>query len=277
MVKIVIGVLIFIAAGAVLLVFWSYRRWNDAIGADIRRLTASAARDVVVVTEAMLAPLPAPVQRYLRYSGVVGKPIPATVRLTQRGRIRSAPTASWMNLEATEYYSTQPPAFVWKASLPTRSLPFVLGRDEYLDGKGSILMKMLAVYRVADESGGPLGEAALMRYLNEMTWFPAAFLGSNVTWRGIDDASAEVTLSDRGMTATAALFLDVEGRLTNFRAERFNTGTQSRETWETPITGYGEFAGRRLPSRGAAVWRLRDGDFTYIELEISDVSYDVLP
>jgi hypothetical protein len=180
-----------------------------------------------------------------------------------------------MNLEATEYYSTQPPAFVWKASFPTRNFSLVLGRDEYLDGKGSILMKLLAVYPVADESGEVLGEAGLMRYLNEMAWFPAAFLGGNVTWRAIDDRSAEVSLSDRGITARATLFFDTGGRLTNFRAERFNTETRLRERWETPISGYGEFAGLRLPSRGAAVWRRSEGDFTYVELEVIDVTYDV--
>lgn len=275
MLRIVFGALIFVAAGAVLLVFWSYWRWNDAIAADIRRLTASAARDVVVVTEDMLAPLPPPVRRYLAYSGVVGKPVPATVRLTQRGRIRSDPAASWMNLEATEHYSTRPPAFVWKASFPTRNLPIVLGRDAYLDGEGSILMKMLSLFPVADEHGAPLREAALMRYLNEMMWFPAAFLGGNVTWRAIDDSSAEVTLSDRGMTATATMVFDTEGRLVTFTARRFDTGTRSMETWETPISAYGEFSGLRLPSRGAAVWKRAGGDFTYIELEIVDVAYDM--
>jgi len=39
----------------------------------------------VIVTEEMLQSLPAPVQRYLKLIGVVGKPIPQTVRLKQVG------------------------------------------------------------------------------------------------------------------------------------------------------------------------------------------------
>ena len=42
----------------------------------------------VIVTEAMLQKFPAPVKRYLLYTGVVGKPIVQTVRLKQTGKIR---------------------------------------------------------------------------------------------------------------------------------------------------------------------------------------------
>jgi hypothetical protein len=274
MLRILIGSAIVAVAVLAIVLIWSHWRWNDRIDADVSRLSAEAARDVVVVTEEMMTSLPAPVRRYLAYTGVVGKPIPSTVRLTQRGRIRSDTSASWMNLEAVQHYSTRPPAFVWKASFPTRNLPVVLGRDAYLDGEGSILMKVLSLFTVADEHGEALREAALMRYLDEMMWFPAAFLGNNVAWTPIDDTSATVTIDDRGMNVTATMFFDADGRLVNFRATRFNTATRTMETWETPIAGYGEFAGLRLPSKGSAVWKLADGDFTYIELEIVGIAYD---
>jgi hypothetical protein len=45
-----------------------------------------------VVTEEMLAGLPEPVRRYLRYAGVVGRPFPGTIRLCQKGRPDAART-----------------------------------------------------------------------------------------------------------------------------------------------------------------------------------------
>jgi len=39
----------------------------------------------------MLADLPEPVRRYLRYAGVVGRPFPGTIPLRQKGRMRPAP------------------------------------------------------------------------------------------------------------------------------------------------------------------------------------------
>jgi hypothetical protein len=149
-----------------------------------------------------------------------------------------------------------------------------LGRDQYLGGEGSILMKMAAVFPVADQSGADLRAAGLMRFLNEMMWFPAAFAGDNVRWRPVDGNSAEVTIVDRGMTAAAVMFFDGDGRPVNFVAQRYNTDTRRAETWETPITDYGVLGGLNLPAKGKAVWKLAGGDFTYIELEITGVAYD---
>ena len=118
-----------------------------------------------------------------------------------------------------------------------------------------------------------IAAAGLMRYLNEMMWFPAAFLGSNVKISAIDDASFGVSIADRGMVAEAALFVDASGQLTNFRARRYNTGSRSMETWETPITAYRSYTGLLLPSAGSAVWKLGAGDLDYIELEITSVTY----
>jgi len=273
-------ILLLLVAGAVVaaaVVAWSYWRFNAAIDGDVRRLVGTASPAGTGVTEDLLDALPPPVQRHLRYAGVVGRAIPSVVRLTQIGRIRSSPEAAWMSFEAEETYSSDPPAFVWRASFPSAAVPIVIGRDKYLEGEGSILMKMAALYPVADESGGDLVAAGLMRYLNEIMWFPQAYLDDNISWRAIDAASAEVTIADRGMTASATLFFDEEGRLTNFRAPRYNTATGRMETWETPITAYGERAGLRLPIAGQGVWKGADGDFAYIELEVVEVVYDQAP
>ena len=70
------------------------------------------------------------------------------------------------------------------------------------------------------------------------------------------------------------LFIDGEGQLTNFRAIRYNTGTRSDETWETPISAWGRLAGLELPTHGAADWKLAGGDLRYIELDILSVAYE---
>jgi hypothetical protein len=273
--KLIAGALLVVLVAAVAATLWAHWRWSRAVDADIARLLAGAGESGDIVTPGRVAALPPPVQRYLANSGVVGKAIPRIVRLSQRGRIRSAPEAAWMQLAGDEVYSTRPPAFVWKAFFPGRRFPIVLGRDEYLDGQGSILMKALGFYSVADEAGNvAMNDASLMRYLNEMVWFPAAFAGSNVAWRGIDENSAEVTLTDRGRSATATMFFDADGRPENFRALRYNTATRRDEMWETPFTRHGSFGSVNVPTAGSAVWKLAAGDFIYIELEILGIEYE---
>jgi hypothetical protein len=255
-------------------VWWSWTTFTAATDDEVRRLVAGAGRGRIVITQERLSELPPPVARHLRQAGVVGRSIPSIVRLKQVGRIRSAPDAAWMPLEAEETYSIDPPGFVWRAWLPKHSLPIVFGRDAYLDRRGSITMKLLGTVPVADAHGDELAPAGLMRFLNEMMWFPAAYASPALRWRALDDNAAEVTLADGPLSATATLFCDGDGRLVNFRARRFNTGTGSMETWETPVSGNRTLAGLALPTRGAGIWKLAAGDFSYIELEVTAVAYE---
>ena len=71
------------------------------------------------------------------------------------------------------------------------------------------------------------------------------------------------------------MFFDTQGRLTDFVAKRYRTVDASdQETWSTPITGYGEFEGLRLPVCGKALYKLPDGDLDYIEVTVTGLHYD---
>lgn len=255
----------------------AYRRFAASVQREVEVLKSKAIHpEPQLVTEDLLKDLPAPVQRYLRFSGVVGKPIPSIVHLTQNGKIRRSADEPWMAVQAEEYYSVNPPAFVWDAKVGN-GLPLVRGSDHYIDGKGHMKIKMLSLYPLVDAEGEELDQGTFLRYLNEMTWFPAAFLGENVSWKAIDDNSAEVTLTDHGKRVSATMTFDADGRLTDFVADRYYQvdGGKSYEfrRWSTPISGYGEMAGLKLPVSGSAVWKLDDGDFEYIQLDITNVEY----
>ena len=113
----------------------------------------------------------------------------------------------------------------------------------------------------------------MMRYLNEMTWFPTAFLETNVSFEPLDQTSAKVTLTDVGQHVTATMYFDAEGRLTDFVAPR--SYGEGLETWSVPVIEYGEFGGFNLPARCKAIWKLSEGDFEYIDVVITDLEYNV--
>ena len=243
---------------------------------DIQALRARASPGRTgLVTEEMLADLPEPVRRYLRYTGVVGKPFPGTIRLRQRGQMRPVPGQPWVPLAAEEHYSVQPPGFVWAGTARVGPVPVARARDMYAEGTGRMLVKVASLWPVVDASGEQMDQAAMMRYLNEMIWFPAAFLAANISFEPVDDSSARVTLTDRGRTATGTMFFDQQGRLTDFVAKRYRTADSSDpDTWSTPVTGYGEFEGLRLPASGKAIYKLPDGDLEYINVTVTDLDYD---
>jgi len=86
-----------------------------------------------------------------------------------------------------------------------------------------------------------------------------------------------VSIVDGDLRATGTMTIDPEGRLVEFRSERYamvGDGFELRP-WSAPTYAYGDFEGLRGPVRGAAVWTLPDGStFPYIEVELTEVEFD---
>lgn len=267
-----------LACGLVGLLTLTSRRFGAAVAADRRRLLgAPRPPHPPNVSEEMLADLPEPARRYLRHAGVAGEPLVDTVRIRQRCRMRMAPGAPSFPLVAEQWYTVDPPGFIWDATVPAEGLPLIRGRDGYLEGRGLMTIRLGSLVPLVDASGPEMDDASLLRHLSEMTWFPSAFLRDNITWEAIDDAHVRVTLVDGDRRATGVLEIDAEGRLVAFRTERHamvGKGFELRP-WTAPTHAYGELAGLRLPVRGAAVWTLPDGsELEYITVELVEVEYD---
>jgi hypothetical protein len=88
-----------------------------------------------LVTEDEIKEFPAPVKRYLEYTKIVGKEKIESVRLRYKGSFRMSEDQKWMPLKVEQYYTTDPPAFVWIGSI---ACSIVLGQSQgyVLCGKG---------------------------------------------------------------------------------------------------------------------------------------------
>ena len=232
----------------------------------------SAIAPGTLVTASMLEAVPPCVRRYLGWSGVGGRHIPASVTLRQTGRMRSANDRRWMRFTAEEDFLTGPPAFSWRARVSVAGVPLVRGWDSYVHGRGRMRIRLAHAMTLADLTGEEMNRASLLRYLSEMTWFPAAFLLAPVRWEEIDDRSARVSITDSGLTATGTLSFGPDGRPLEFSAPRhrhLGRGRFSLEPWAAPFTGYGLVHGLRVPTAGAAEYRLAAGTVRYIELRVA--------
>ena len=261
-----------VAASAVRLGRYKLER---RVNGEVDDLLASArAVDRGPVSEEDLLGLPEPVGRWLRWSGAVGRPIPATVRLKQAGELRVG-DLGWLPFTGEEYYSTSPPAFVWKADVRMAPGVRVVGKDSYLDGRGALEMWVMGLVPVARGAGPDMDEGDLLRYLNEIMWFPAGALIPEITWEPVDDDSARATMSHRGVTGTATFFFDADGRVIDMVADRHDREAGAVLPWSTPISAHGEFDGVRVPIAGEAIYAREDGDHSYIRLTVKDVEQDV--
>ena len=264
---------------AVIVVAIAARNFNKTFIQKVAKLFSSQSKvERKVVTEDDIRDLPEPVQRYLRYTGIIGRQRAAFVRLKQTGAMRTKPDGKWFPLKAEEYYTVDNPGFVWKGRMAVAPLISAEAQDMYLNGQGNMHVKLMSAMNIVNAEGKEMDEASLMRYFNEMQWFPSSLVSGNVKWEAIDANSARSTLTDRGMTVSALFCFDKEGKITNFIAERGRStdgGKVVRTTWSTPISEYGTYGnGLRLPSKGEAIWHLDSGEFSYIKLEITEVEYD---
>jgi len=259
---------------AVALVVAATRRFQHRIHGEERAVLSSARASAAPIVEARdLDGLPAPVRRWLTVSGVVGHARASTVRLRQRGEFRTAPDKPWMPVTAEQYYSVDPPGFVWSVRARMMHAFPIAGRDRYADGHGHILIKLASVIPVADGAGPEVDQGALLRYLGEIVWFPSAALGDTITWQAIDERSARATMSYGGVTASMVFGFDERGRVATQTADRYmSTENGPRlERWFIPVTQWRKFCGVEVPVRGNAIWKLPSGDFDYYRWEILDL------
>ncbi len=274
-------ILLVLAAIAVILaavIVVNKRSFRGEAESEIQILFSKAATDTTCVTEADLLKLPEPAQRYLRYAQVVGRNRTRYVRLKQWGRMRLEQNGPWVPVDAEEYYTVNPPGFIWFAHLRLYPLVTIAGRDRFTDGKGNMRVKLLSTVSVVNALGPEMDQGGALRYLNEIMWFPTAYLSKYLDWQPIDSSSVRVTMTYGGTSVSAILRIDAGGKLKDFACDRYRwlADGYSLDKWSTPISHYGEMGGFRIPVGGGegAVWHLPSGDYSYFQIDSLTVEYD---
>jgi len=229
-----------------------------------------------VVTDTDFEGLPEPVQKWLKNSRIVGKERIFTVRLKQKGLIRTNEGQPWMPAEAEQYFTIDEPGFIWKTKVKMAPLLYLVGRDKYYEGKGNMLIKFMALITVVNARGKEIDQGTMLRYLGETVWFPTAALSNYIKWEGIDSNSARATMSYGGVTASAVFKFNEKGEVINFVCKRYMTVNDQYilENYSVHLKGYEQLNGVWIPTKGEAVWNLKTGDFSVYQFEITEIEYN---
>ncbi len=233
--------------------------------------------DNQTIGENDIADVPPLVQKYLRYSGVIGKERVHTVRLKQQGKFKRKPGTDWLPLAAKQYYNCDSIGFVWVGKIKMNPLMPVTGRDKYLNGEGNMLIKLWSLIKVADAKGPEVNQSEILRYLSEMPWFPASFLSPAIHWKTIDDHTVHATLSAYGQSVSGDFSFNETGQITQFSTERYyeNDGQYTLRKWGGRYDQYKEMNGWIIPTHAVVTWTFPEGDYSYFDGTITEIDYNV--
>lgn len=232
------------------------------------------------VTEADLAPLPDPVQRYLRRAEVVGRPRVHDFRATWTGRIRSGPDAEWMTFTADQLNILDTPRRYFAMNARMKGLPVDV-LHAFDDNGASMRVRLLSVRTMVDAHGAELTRAETATLFNDLCILaPSALVCADVTWEPVDAHRAIARFTLGVTTITAELRFDDDGDLVDFvtddRAAGSSDGrTFTRMRWTTPVRDYARVGPARVPTKAETRWHPDSGAWTYGEFELTSLAYNV--
>ncbi len=251
------------------------RRHAEAVAAEFARQPLGAS---VLLVDADLDGLPAPVQRYVRASGAIGRPRPQNVRVAFDALMRRKPGADPMVSTSVQYNFFGQPArlFLMQArmfGIPVRALHL------YREEAATFQVRLLDLKTIVDEAGPGISGAESVTVLNDWcVMAPGALVDERLAWQPVNDRSALVTFNNGPHHVSATLVFNDRDELVDFWSDDrpdSSTGAFIPCRWNTPIGEYRDIDGMRLPTWGGAVWNLAEGPFMYGEFRLRSLRYDV--
>ena len=254
-------------------------RFSRAYEADVQAgLKQTDAIPDTLLREADLQPLPAPVQRYLRYVGVVGKPKVRSFKVAFVGEIRKDEQSEWMPFSSEQYNFMEVPTRLFFMKATMKHLP-VAGYHAYNDGTAFMDIRLFSLLKVQYQTGKEMGVAETVTFFNDMCCMaPATLIDKRIQWSETDDQKVKAAFTTNGITITAWLYFNDAGALVNFVSnDRYAAGennTMQQLPWSTPLQDYNTFNGYRLPGYAAAIYTYPQGDLCYGTFRLSEIEYN---
>jgi len=240
-------------------------------------LAAGTGKENNIITPEMVQALPTPVSNWLSRAGVIGKEMVHTVRLKQHGFMRlNDGNGQWTEMFAEQYFNVDEPSFIWKVQMNMMRFLPVSGRDEFINGHGSMQIKLLSLVNIVNDADEKIDQGSLQRWLAEISWFPQAALMPYVHWESINAHAARARLNWKGVKAVVDFYFDGNDRVITCLADRYKGGGNNAllEKWVIVCNTHRQINGITIPTRAEVSWKLKTGDFNWCNLEITSIEYN---
>lgn len=231
-----------------------------------------------MLTEAEIAYLPNPVQKYIRYVGCIGKPTVSNFRADFTGKIRDHKKPVWMKLTSEQYNFIKTPTRLFYLDATMKGLP-VAGFHCFKNGVAYMDIRLLSMFKVEYQSGAVMDTSETVTFFNDMcVMASAALIDKRIEWLVVQNNKVKASFTNNDITISAWLYFNEKGELVNFTSEDRSALGENGKTiklkWSTPLRDYININGYRLASYAETIYSYPEGDFTYATFTLKDIEYN---
>jgi hypothetical protein len=263
-------------------VAWGFAHQGPfSLPAEFRRdlAVATPARPGAMLADADLAPLPPPVQRYIRASGVVGQPRVQNFRAIWTGRIRGGPDQDWMAFTAEQLNTFDLPRRFFLMDAVMKGLPVDV-LHAFDESGATMRVRLLSVKTMVDAGGPVLTRSETVTLFNDLCLLaPGELVGPSVTWEPVDGHTVRAHYTLGPNTISATLRFNEADELVDFASDDRNPSPDGSDSppirWTTPVGDYGQMGPARVLRKGETKWHPESGAWTYGEFELQSLEYNV--
>lgn len=253
---------------------WFTHKFESGFKEDVQTHLHHNNYHTPLLTDAEIGFLPELIQKYIRYSGAVGKPKIKNMRLAFSGFMRGK-EKDWFAFHSLQYNFFKQPArlFYMKAKMFGLTVP---GYHRYQSQSATMQVKLFGIIPVMKAQGKEMDKAETVTFFNDMCLFaPAMLTDKRICWTPIDNYSAKAVFNTGNISISATLHFNEKGQLVNFISDdRYDIHDMKMYRFSTPVKEYRLIRGRHIPSYGEAIWHYPEGEFTYGKFLLKQIEYN---
>lgn len=253
--------------------FWSF---ENIFNKDVAHsLNISSKVESNLLAEKDIEHLPAPVQKYLRYTGVINKAKINNVKIVFDVEMREK-GKDWFKATSVQYNFFEEPTrlFFMKAKMFGMTVP---GYHRYVEAKATMDIRLFGLFPIIQQAGDILNKTETVTLFNDMCLIvPATLIDKRIKWETIDSLTTKAIFSNRGISISAILYFNEAGQLINFTSDdRTAISDMKQYRFSTPVKDYKNINGINVPTYGEAIWHYPDSEFVYGKFNLKSIEYNL--
>jgi hypothetical protein len=254
------------------ILYWGSFRFEKSYRVDVAaNLQRTDILKMDLLTDADLIGLPEPVQRYLKYAGVINKPKLKNVRIVFEGQMREKGNNFFpFTCEQYNFFDEPTRLFFMKATMKGLT---VTGYHKYSNARALMDIRLFGFFSVVKKEGKDMDQAETVTLFNDMCIMaPASLIDKRIAWQAIDSNSAKASFTNHAVTISAILFFNKEGQLIDFTSDDRDV---NHYPFSTPVGNYKNINDINIMTYGETVWHYPDGKFVYGKFNLKVIEYNV--